>query len=65
MVAHVGIADAGRNADHARARRQQRGFADAEGAPSGKHAARAIIGRIGEVDVRVIDDAVADRGVET
>src|ERR1039458_4702040 len=64
MVAHVGKADAGWNADHAGARGQQRRFSDAEGPPSGEHPARPIVGRVGEVDVRVIDDAIADGAVK-
>ena len=63
MVSHVGITDAGRNADHARTRGQQRRFADAKAASSGENAARAINGRIGKIHIRVVDDAVADGGI--
>ena len=64
MIAHVGKTGAGRNADHPRARSEQTGFADAECAPGGQHAACAVIGRIGEVDIRIVDDAVADGAVK-
>ena len=33
-------------------------------APGGEHAARPIVGRVGEIDIRVVDDAVADGGVK-
>ena len=59
VIAHVGKADARRNADGARARRQQRGFAGAEAAPAGEHRAGAEHVGVGVVEIRIVGDAVA------
>ena len=60
MVPDVGIADAGGDADGAGAGGKQRGLADAEAASALKDNARPIVGWIGEIDIRVVHDAVAD-----
>ena len=64
MVPHIGKADARRNADHPCARGQQRGLAYAEPTSGGKNAARAKIRRVGEIDIGVVDDCVANDSIE-
>src|SRR5262249_3973637 len=64
VVAHVGVADARRDSQRATAGGEQRRLADAEAAPRAEHAARAKVRWINEIDVRVVRDAVAHRGIE-
>ena len=64
VIAHVGIADPRRHADGARGRGKQRRFADAEAAAVSEHPARLEVRRIGEVDVGVVDNVIADRAIE-
>jgi hypothetical protein len=63
-VPHVGITDTRRHIGHARVRGQQCGLTDAEPSRSGKNPARPIVRRVGEIDVRIVDDAVADGGIK-
>jgi len=64
MIAYVGIADARRNADHPGARGQQRRFAYAEASPKGKNSACAVVCRVGEIDIGIVNNSVADGVIE-
>ena len=64
MIAYVGIGDACRNADHPGARGQQRRFADAEASPKGKNSACAVVCRVGEIDIGIVNNGVADGVIE-
>ena len=65
MISHVSVPDARRNADRARACGQQCRLANAKAASSGENAARPIVVRIGEIDVRVVNDTVANGVIES
>ena len=64
MIAYVGIADARRNADHPGARGQQRRFAYAEASPKGKNPACAVVCRVGDIDIGIVNNGVADGVIE-
>src|SRR5512135_3776993 len=65
MISYVSIADARRNADHPGARGQQRRLAYAEASPKGKNSACAVVCRVGEIDIGIVNNGVADRVIET
>lgn len=64
MIAYVGIADARRNADHSGTRGQQRRFAYAEASPKGKNSACTVVCRVGEIDIGIVNNGVADGVIE-
>ena len=64
MISYVGITDARRNTDHPGARSQQCRLAYAEAPPKGKNSACAVVCPIGEIDIGIVNDGVADGVIE-
>src|SRR5512136_1469476 len=64
MISYVGIANARRNADNPSARGQQRRLAYAEASPKGQNSACAVVCWVGEIDIGIVNDGVADGVIE-
>jgi len=64
MIPDVGIADPRRNTDDPSRSGQHRRLADAKTAACGQHATGAIVLLIENVDIRIVDNAVANRAIE-